>query len=141
MYKNTFTRKQAQHQHSYHQQTCKHYIVSSSLLARAHTHTVMHSLIPILLTTAAAVVSAQDAPAPVPVPEAQTTIGVFLGAKRDGDYEFGASIISADEDATTYLIRCESGDLNLPGFPTTTCDENDPASKPPTDPHYHWTIH
>ncbi|EAQ85380.1 hypothetical protein CHGG_09394 [Chaetomium globosum CBS 148.51] len=55
-----------------------------------------------------------------------TTVGVFLGAKREGEYSFDASVIAADAVATTYQIRCQSGHLNMPGFPTTTCDQNDP---------------
>ncbi|KAK3291246.1 uncharacterized protein B0H64DRAFT_450874 [Chaetomium fimeti] len=57
---------------------------------------------------------------------APTTVAVFLGAKRDGEYSFDASVIAADAVATTYEIRCQSGHLNMPGFPTTTCDQNDP---------------
>lgn len=60
-----------------------------------------------------------------------TTVGVFLGAKREGEYSFDASVIAADAVATTYQIRCQSGHLNMPGFPTTTCDQNDPVSCSP----------
>jgi hypothetical protein len=61
-------------------------------------------------------------------PEAvPTVVNLFLGAKRDSDYSFAASVIAADAVATTYQIHCESGLLNMPGFPTTTCDQNDPV--------------
>ncbi|KAM0817455.1 putative Ig-like domain-containing protein [Seiridium cardinale] len=60
-----------------------------------------------------------------PIPT-QTVVDLFLGAKRPGNYSFDGSIITADETATTYEIRCKSGALNLPGFPTTTCDLKDP---------------
>lgn len=60
-----------------------------------------------------------------------TTVAVFLGAKREGEYSFDASVIAADAVATTYEIRCQSGHLNMPGFPTTTCDQNDPVRCPP----------
>ncbi|KAK9772828.1 putative Ig-like domain-containing protein [Seiridium cardinale] len=64
-----------------------------------------------------------------PIPT-QTVVDLFLGAKRPGNYSFDGRIITADETATTYEIRCKSGALNLPGFPTTTCDLKDPVTRP-----------
>jgi hypothetical protein len=65
---------------------------------------------------------------PVVTPEAApTVVNLFLGAKRESNYSFAASVIAADAVATTYQIHCESGALNMPGFPTTTCDQNDPV--------------
>ncbi|KAI1345527.1 hypothetical protein F5Y01DRAFT_300310 [Xylaria sp. FL0043] len=61
----------------------------------------------------------------------QTVVNVFLGAKRSSSYLFDGRIIVADATATTFEIQCKSGVLNLPGFPTTTCD---PANDPP------WTV-
>ncbi|KAF5869308.1 uncharacterized protein Bfra_011115 [Botrytis fragariae] len=58
----------------------------------------------------------------------ETVVDLFLGAKRSGNYSFEGSIITGDATATTYEIRCKSGALNLPGFPTTTCDPKDPLS-------------
>ncbi|KAK4169839.1 Ent-kaurene oxidase [Cladorrhinum sp. PSN259] len=58
--------------------------------------------------------------------EVQTVVEVFLGAKRDSHYEFQGSVIAADADATTYLVRCQYGLLNMPGFPTTSCNLEDP---------------
>ncbi|KUI65711.1 hypothetical protein VM1G_00063 [Cytospora mali] len=56
----------------------------------------------------------------------QTVVDLFLGAKRQSNYSFEGSVVWADNTATTYEIRCNSGALNLPGFPTTTCDLKDP---------------
>ncbi|ETS76591.1 hypothetical protein PFICI_11978 [Pestalotiopsis fici W106-1] len=56
----------------------------------------------------------------------QTVVDLFLGAKRPGNYSFDGRVITADSTATTYEIVCKSGALNLPGFPTTTCDLRDP---------------
>ncbi|KAI1202691.1 hypothetical protein F5X97DRAFT_286949 [Nemania serpens] len=56
----------------------------------------------------------------------QTVVDLFLGAKRKSNYTFVGSVLEADDAATTYHITCKSGDLNLPGFPTTTCDLKDP---------------
>ena len=58
---------------------------------------------------------------------AQTIANVFLGAKRESNYSFVGSVVAADQTATTYEIGCKSGALNLPGFPTTTCDLKDPV--------------
>lgn len=59
----------------------------------------------------------------------QTIIDLFLGAKRSGNYSFEGSVYGADATATTYEIKCKSGALNLPGFPTTTCDLTDPVRR------------
>ncbi|KAF7905070.1 uncharacterized protein EAF01_005591 [Botrytis porri] len=78
----------------------------------------------ISLILLAAITYAQNAtvtPAPT-----ETVVDLFLGAKRSGNYSFEGSIITGDATATTYEIRCKSGALNLPGFPTTTCDPKDP---------------
>ncbi|KAK4203212.1 hypothetical protein QBC40DRAFT_251438 [Triangularia verruculosa] len=75
----------------------------------------MRSTIPLVLFAGA--VAAQ---------EIQTVVDVFLGAKRDSHYEFQGSVIAADADATTYLVRCQFGLLNMPGFPTTSCNTADP---------------
>lgn len=86
--------------------------------------TIMHfAIIPML--TASVVFAQTSTVTPTPV---QTVVDLFLGAKRQGNYSFAASVISADNIATTYEIMCKSGDLNIPGFPTTTCDLNDPVS-------------
>ncbi|KAL2020334.1 hypothetical protein VTK56DRAFT_8562 [Thermocarpiscus australiensis] len=79
----------------------------------------MRFIIPFLLLSGA--ISAEEVTPPV-----QTVVNVFLGAKRNSTYEFEGSIIDADSTATTYLINCKYGALNLPGFPTTTCDRTDP---------------
>ncbi|KAK6954427.1 hypothetical protein Daesc_004394 [Daldinia eschscholtzii] len=63
----------------------------------------------------------------------QTTVNLFLGSKRESNYSFAASVVAADDTATTYEIKCKSGALNLPGFPTTTCDLKDPSYQP-------WTV-
>ncbi|KAG4219132.1 hypothetical protein PC116_g32388 [Phytophthora cactorum] len=60
----------------------------------------------------------------------QTTVNLFLGSKRESNYSFAASVVAADDTATTYEIKCKSGALNLPGFPTTTCDLKDPVCNP-----------
>lgn len=60
----------------------------------------------------------------------QTVVDLFLGAKRKSNYTFVGSVLEADDAATTYHITCKSGDLNLPGFPTTTCDLKDPVTSP-----------
>lgn len=65
----------------------------------------------------------------------ETTVNLFLGAKRQSNYSFEASVVAVGETATTFEVVCKSGLLNLPGFPTTTCDSNDPVSvtlSPPT---------
>ncbi|TGO85456.1 hypothetical protein BPOR_0394g00010 [Botrytis porri] len=80
----------------------------------------------ISLILLAAITYAQNAtvtPAPT-----ETVVDLFLGAKRSGNYSFEGSIITGDATATTYEIRCKSGALNLPGFPTTTCDPKDPVT-------------
>ncbi|KAJ8121461.1 hypothetical protein ONZ43_g2092 [Nemania bipapillata] len=56
----------------------------------------------------------------------ETVVDIFLGAKRSKPYIFDGSIITADATATTYEIHCESGTLNLPGFPTTTSLDGHP---------------
>ncbi|KAK3942828.1 Ent-kaurene oxidase [Diplogelasinospora grovesii] len=56
----------------------------------------------------------------------QTVVNLFLGAKRESNYSFAGSVVAADATATTYEVRCKYGALNLPGFPTTTCDMKDP---------------
>jgi hypothetical protein len=58
----------------------------------------------------------------------ETTVNLFLGAKRRSNYSFEASVIAVGEMATAFEVVCKSGLLNLPGFPTTTCDTNDPVS-------------
>lgn len=62
---------------------------------------------------------------------ASTTVDMFLGAKRHGNYSFVGSVISVIDTTTVYEVICESGALNLPGFPTTTCDPaKDPVQTP-----------
>jgi hypothetical protein len=79
----------------------------------------------LLITSLTAAVAQGCAVIPTPT---ETTVNVFLGAKRENPYSFNASIIAADHVATTYEVRCVSGTLNMPGFPTTTCDRSDPVS-------------
>jgi len=55
-----------------------------------------------------------------------TIVDLFLGSKRSANFSFDGSIITSDTTATTYEVQCKSGALNLPGFPTTTCDLKDP---------------
>ncbi|KAI2628667.1 hypothetical protein GGR54DRAFT_636381 [Hypoxylon sp. NC1633] len=82
----------------------------------------MRSLVtPVLLAGLAAAQNTTITAAPP-----QTIINLFLGSRRESNYSFAGSVIAVDETATTYEIRCSSGALNLPGFPTTTCDLKDP---------------
>lgn len=66
-----------------------------------------------------------------------TTVNLFLGAKRQSNYSFEASVVAVGETATTFEVVCKSGLLNLPGFPITTCDANDPVSVTLSAPTYH----
>lgn len=59
----------------------------------------------------------------------ETVVSLFLGSRRESNYSFAGSVIAVDETATTYQVACSSGALNLPGFPTTTCDVHDPVSR------------
>ncbi|KAI1113350.1 hypothetical protein F5Y14DRAFT_418014 [Nemania sp. NC0429] len=83
-----------------------------------------HILIPLFLAGAVAV--AAESITAAPAMPTQTVVDLFLGAKRKSNYTFVGSVLEADDAATTYHITCKSGDLNLPGFPTTTCDLKDP---------------
>ncbi|KAI2472644.1 hypothetical protein F4781DRAFT_317122 [Annulohypoxylon bovei var. microspora] len=78
----------------------------------------------IIIVFLAGVVSSQSATV-TPAP-AQTAVDLFLGARRQSNYSFAASVVAVDDTTTTYEIRCKSGALNLPGLPTTTCDLKDP---------------
>ncbi|OTB18371.1 hypothetical protein K445DRAFT_19931 [Daldinia sp. EC12] len=80
-----------------------------------------HIILPALLAGMAFSQVATITPMPT-----HTTVNLFLGSKRESNYSFAASVVAADDTATTYEIKCKSGALNLPGFPTTTCDLKDP---------------
>lgn len=80
-----------------------------------------------LLLCAASVHATSSQNNTVTTAPAVTVVDLFLGAKRPGNYFFVASVISVGETATTFEVVCSSGLLNLPGFPTTTCNTNDPV--------------
>lgn len=81
-----------------------------------------------LLLCAASVKAISSQNNTVTTAPAATVADLFLGARRPSDYSFVASVIAVDEKATTFEVVCSSGLLNLPGFPTTTCNANDPVS-------------
>lgn len=87
----------------------------------------MHPIF-VLFSLAGAVTAQSITPAPA-LPT-QTVVDLFLGAKRKSNYTFVGNVLEANDAATTYHITCKSGDLNLPGFPTTTCDLKDPVTSP-----------
>lgn len=81
------------------------------------------AIVPLLVASSIGAQTTTITPTPV-----QTIVDLFLGAKRHGNYSFAADVVGVDSTATTYEITCNSGALNLPGFPTTTCDSKDPVS-------------
>lgn len=80
-----------------------------------------------LMLCAASVHSISSQNNTVTTAPAATVVDLFLGAKRPGNYSFVASVIAVGETATTFEVVCSSGLLNLPGFPTTSCNVNDPV--------------